>query len=89
MFSSCDIANLLWFREMQISGSSVSSTGQSGIVYAFWGAFFSLLFCDTVIIIFGMIRRIAKISCGIEHMKVDSRKKRSVGGWLFRLSYIQ
>ncbi|WMT45416.1 MAG: hypothetical protein RE469_04280 [Cuniculiplasma divulgatum] len=81
MFAGGIIANFLWFYEMFRSGSTVTSAGQSGVVYAFWGACFSLFLFDTIIIIIGKgAKLIRRNSSQIGALKSSSKRLRWIGG---------
>ena len=84
MFLGGVFANFLWFYEMLKSGNTVTSAGQSGVVYAFWGACFSLFLIDTLIIIIIIIigkgvKLIRKNPSQIEVLKSSRKKLRWMG----------
>ena len=81
MFIGGFFANFLWFYEMLRINSTVTSTGQSGVVYAFWGACFSLFLFDTTIILIGKVAKLSsRSSSNIEMLKSSRKKFRWMGG---------
>ena len=82
MFFGGFFANLLWFAEMLQIGSTVTSIGQSGVIYGFWGACFSLFLFDTISIVISKVTKLTgRSSSNIEILK-SSRKKFRWGGGL-------
>lgn len=81
MFFGGFFANFLWFNDMLKVGSTITSAGQSGVVYAFWGACFSLFLFDTLIIVIGKgIKLTGKSPSNIEILKSSIKKFRWAGG---------
>ena len=88
MFFGGFFANLLWFAEMLQIGSKVTSIGQSGVIYGFWGACFSLFLFDTISIVISKVTKLTgRSSSNIEILK-SSRKKFRWGGGLICSSRI-
>jgi hypothetical protein len=80
MFFGGFFANFLWFNDMLKVGSTITSAGQSGVVYAFWGACFSLVLFDTLIILIGKgVKLIRKKPSQIEVLKSSRKKLRWMG----------
>lgn len=75
------IANGLWLYTMFTQGSTVTSAGESSIIYAFIGACFAIILIDTAIIIFGLPHdKIFKKKPYLYYLKSPLRIWRWVGG---------
>ena len=81
MFVGGFFANLLWFADMLKIGSTVTSIGQSGVIYGFWGACFSLFLFDTISIVISELTKLTGRSpSNIEILKSRGKKSRWIGG---------
>lgn len=82
MFFGGFFANLLWFAEMLKIGSTVTSIGQSGVIYGFWGACFSLFLFDTISIVISKVTKLTgRSSSNIEILKSNRNILRWIGGF--------
>lgn len=75
------IANGLWLYTMLTQSNSVTSAGESSVIYAFIGACFALILIDSIIIVFGWPHdKLFKKKPYLYYLKSPMRIWRWVGG---------
>lgn len=75
MFIGGFLASGLWLYQMFISNNPVTIGGNSGVVYAFWGACFFLFIVDTLVILSGVIwHKVGKETFYLERLKATKKK---------------
>ena len=81
MFVGGVIANGIWLYTMFTQRSSVTSAGESSVIFAFIGACFALIFIDSTIIVFGWLHnKIFKKKPYLYYLKSQMKRWRWVGG---------
>lgn len=81
MFIGGVMANILWLYTMYTRNSTITSAGESSVIYAFIGAYFAIVLIDAIIIVFGLpYTKLFKKKPYLHYLKSPRRKWRWVGG---------
>jgi uncharacterized BrkB/YihY/UPF0761 family membrane protein len=84
MFIGGVMANILWLYTMYTRNSTITSAGESSVIYAFIGAYFAIVLIDAIIIVFGLpYTKLFKKKPYLHYLKSPRRKWRWVGGGFF------